>query len=309
MAVLTYVLSVLAACANAVASVLQRKANREVPVEFELKPQLITQLLRRPVWVAGVLGVIAGFLLQAAALHRGQLSVVAPILAFELPLTLMIAARVFHAPLRHREWAACLGMSAGLAAVLYFLAPSSGPPGSVPWQVWLMATGATEALTLAAFEWARRGDIATDQRVGSARRAAGFGLAAGCQFGMTAAFVKAMTLRLGHGIGAVLTGWEVYAMAVSGLVAMFLLQSAMHAGRLIAAQPALTLADPLVSVMWAVAVFGERVRGGTYLLLAMAGGALLVFSVLVLARSDLLGDGDLPSVTPSRDGHRQPGER
>src|SRR4051812_20901230 len=78
--VLTYLLSVLAACANAVSSVLQRKANRDLPPELSLRPKLIVELARRPVWLAGVAGIIAGFLLQAAALGQGELSVVEPIL-------------------------------------------------------------------------------------------------------------------------------------------------------------------------------------------------------------------------------------
>lgn len=55
---LTYVLAVLAACANATSSVLQRKAN---------------------------------------------LSVVEPILVIELPATLIVASRVFGAPMHRRE--------------------------------------------------------------------------------------------------------------------------------------------------------------------------------------------------------------
>ena len=289
--VLTYLLSVLAACANAVSSVLQRKANREMPPELALRPKLILELLRRPVWQAGMAGVIVGFLLQAAALDQGELSVVEPILVCELPLTLFLAAWMIHAPLRAREAGAAVGMAAGLAGLLYFLAPSSGQAQEVPWYEWLLASAATMAATAAAFEWARRGRVARNQDEGSARRAAGFGMAAGCQFGLTAAFIKAVTVRFNAGGRAgVLTGWELYCMVVSGVLGMFLLQSAMHAGRLVAAQPALTLTDPLVSVLWGVTVFGEIVRGGLYLLLAAASGLLLAVCVVILSRSPAIGE-------------------
>ncbi|GAA3071262.1 DMT family transporter [Streptomyces glomeratus] len=291
MDVLTYLLSVLAACANAVSSVLQRKANREMPPELALRPKLILELLRQPVWLAGVAGVIIGFLLQAAALDQGELSVVEPILVCELPLTLFLAAWVFHAPLRLREAGAAVGMAAGLAGLLFFLAPSAGQAEEVPWYAWLLASVATMAATAAAFEWARRGRIARDQREGSARRAAGFGMAAGCTFGLTAAFIKAATVRYNEGgLAGVFTGWELYCMVIAGVLGMFLLQSAMHAGRLVAAQPALTLSDPLVSVLWGVTVFGEIVRGGLYLLLATASGVLLAASVVVLSRSPAIGE-------------------
>ena len=77
---LTYALAVLAACANATSSVLQRTANKKVPRRQNLSWKLIWSLLHQPIWFGGVLAVIAGFLLQASALGTGQLSVVEPIL-------------------------------------------------------------------------------------------------------------------------------------------------------------------------------------------------------------------------------------
>jgi hypothetical protein len=48
--VLTYALAVLAACSNAVSSVLQRKANKRVPQSENLSPRQIWTLLHQPVW-------------------------------------------------------------------------------------------------------------------------------------------------------------------------------------------------------------------------------------------------------------------
>ena len=87
-------------------------------------------------------------------------------------------------------------------------------------------------------------------------------MAAGSAFGLTAALMKAMTGTFAGGIVALLTHWELYRMIATGVLGMFLLQSAMNAGRLLAAQPGLTLSDPIVSVLWGVLVFGERVRTG-----------------------------------------------
>jgi drug/metabolite transporter (DMT)-like permease len=268
--------------------VLQRKANRDLPAEHSLRLRLIKDLLHRPVWFAGVAGVVAGFLLQAAALGVGELSVVEPILVLELPLTLLLASRVFRSRLHGREWTAALGMTVGLAAVLYFLAPEPGDSRGVPWQVWTIGIGANLAVVAAAVEWGRRRRGRTGPE-GNDLRAAAFAVAAGCQFGLTAALIKAMADRYPGGIAAVLTGWPLYAMVASGLLAMFLLQSAVHAGSLIAAQPGLTLCDPVVSILWGVLAFGEQVSRGLPLLLAAGGGVLTGASVLVLARSPLLG--------------------
>jgi drug/metabolite transporter (DMT)-like permease len=86
------------------------------------------------VWFGGILAVIGGFLLQAAALGGGDLSVVEPILVFELPATLILASRVFGTRMRAREWGAAAGMTAGLAALIYLLSlaavrASAGTPG------------------------------------------------------------------------------------------------------------------------------------------------------------------------------------
>jgi len=55
--VLTYLLAILAACANATSSVLQRKANLQVPGKQDLSPRLIRSLLHEPAWFGGVLAV------------------------------------------------------------------------------------------------------------------------------------------------------------------------------------------------------------------------------------------------------------
>ncbi|HWG61530.1 MAG TPA: hypothetical protein VG253_07435, partial [Streptosporangiaceae bacterium] len=81
---MTYLLAVLGACANATASVLQRKAGRRVPKGQNLSLRLIASLLHQRVWFGGILAVTVGFLLQAAALGSGQLSAVEPVMILEL---------------------------------------------------------------------------------------------------------------------------------------------------------------------------------------------------------------------------------
>ena len=287
---LTYVLAVLAACANATSSVLQRKANRRLPKRENLSPRLLWSLAHEPVWFGGILTVIAGFLLQATALGNGQLSVVEPILVLELPATLILASRVFRTRMHRREWGSAAVMTVGLAGMLYFLSPSAGRPQSVRWYAWVIGIGINLAAAGALVAWARRdpaGRGRTDGQ-GSARRAALLGVAAGATFGLTAALMKGMTRTFTQGFAVLFTSWQLYGMIAAGMLGMFLLQSAMNAGRLIAAQPGLTLSDPIVSILWGVFVFSERVRGGWYIALAVIGGLVMAAAVVVLARSPLL---------------------
>ena len=68
---LTYVLAVLAACANGLSFVLQRKANKQFPQRENLSPRLVWSLLQEPLWLGGIVALTAGFLLQASALGTG----------------------------------------------------------------------------------------------------------------------------------------------------------------------------------------------------------------------------------------------
>ena len=289
---LSYLLAVLAACANATSSVLQRKANREVPKKQNLSPRLIWSLAHQPTWFGGVLAITAGFLLQAAALGNGQLSVVEPILVLELPATLILAGWVFRTRLGRREWACVLVMAAALGSLLFALSPSAGPRSGVRWYLWLTAIGLNLAGAGVLVAFGRRGPAGrgrTDTG-GSARQAGLLGVAAGSVFGLTAALMKAMTGTFAQGFGALVTHWPLYGMVATGVLGMFLLQSAMNAGRLIAAQPGLTLSDPIVSVLWGVLVFGERVRSGWFAVLAVVSGLALATAVMMLIRSPLLSD-------------------
>lgn len=293
---LTYLLAVLAACANATSSVLQRKANSQAPQRQNLSPKLLWTLAHEPVWFGGILAVTGGFLLQAAALGSGRLSVVEPILVLELPATLILASRVFGARMHRLEWGAAAVMTAALAGMLYFLSPSAGRTQNVRWYAWVIGIGLNLAVVAALVAWGRRGPAGhvqsgrKDRGDGraSARQAAVLGVAAGTTFGLTAALMKGMTRTFSEGIGVLFTSWQLYGMIVAGVLGMFLVQSAMNAGRLIAAQPGLTLSDPIVSILWGVFVYGERVRGGWYVALAAVSGLAMAAAVVALARSPLL---------------------
>lgn len=289
---LTYLLAVLAACANATASVLQRKANRRLKLAGTPGRAWTARLLHDRLWLLGMLAIIAGFVLQASALGVGELSVVEPLLVLELPFTLLLASRVFHAGLRRREWESVVGMTGGLAVMLRFLAPSGGDAGQVGATTWLLAVLATLApvALAAAVGWRAASGPVTGRRESLA--AAAFGVAGGTLFGLTAALTKGALDRLSEGVAAVLSSWQPYAVVLCGLLAMVLLQAAMRAGQLLAAQPGLTLSEPVVSVLWGVLVFDERVHGGTAALYAALGAAVVAASVGVLSRSPLLALAD-----------------
>ena len=279
---LSYTFAVLAAGADAVSSTLQRRANIDEPDSAAFTPQIILDLLRRPVWLGGVVAVIASFLLQAAALAHGELAVVEPVLALELPFTLGLASVVFHRRMRFREWSSAILLAGGVALLLVTLRPSGGTPDIALWK-WGAAVAVTAGAVTVLIGWGMRssGD----------RRAALLGIATGTSFGLTAALMSRMSEAAASGLGTIFTTWQTYAMIAAGVAAMFLLQNALQAGTLVAVQPGLTLADPLVSITWGVVAFGEHVQGGLWYLGAVLGGGLILVGTVRLSHSPLIHGG------------------
>jgi hypothetical protein len=95
---MSYPLALLAAFANAGSNVLQRAANRSLPSNGTFSPKRVVTVMRHPAWLGGIITVLPSFLLMAMALRLGHLAAVEPVIILELPLTLLLASRVFYAP-------------------------------------------------------------------------------------------------------------------------------------------------------------------------------------------------------------------
>ncbi|MCU4183110.1 DMT family transporter [Acidiferrimicrobium sp. IK] len=279
---LGYLLAALTAATNAASNVAQRRADREQPQESSFSRRMIVDLLHRRDWLLGVSAVIVSFLLQAAALHAGTLAAVQPIVILELPMTLVGASWFLHARMGRREWAASTLLTVGVAAVVGGLTPAGGST-EVAARSWVVALGASLAGVAAL--------IVAALRVGGERRGALLGAATGVMFGLTAALMDAATQAMSRGPAALFSAWTTYAMAAAGIGAMYLMQNALQSGRLVAAQPGITLLDPVTSILWGTLVFGEQVgNGGAGIALAAAGAASMVAGAVVLTRSPALAD-------------------
>jgi hypothetical protein len=123
-------------------------------------------------------------------------------------------------------------------------------------------------------------------RGGRRRRAQLLGVASGMGFALSAVFISA---DLANGFGwFLLVQWQTYAMLGSSIVAMVCLQWGMQAGTLVAVQPGVTLADPVVAIALGTALFGESVRGGLWLVPAVIAGVAVVYEVFALSRSEAI---------------------
>ena len=276
---ISYVLAFLAASVNAVGDVLNRKASREAPANLAFRLRLFADLLHRRAWLGAIALMVASFVLAAAALGTGQLAAVQLIVILELPLTLIGSVGFLGSQLTCRDWAAIAAMAAGVMGLVVLLDPRPGPGGPVPAAVWLAGSAANAAVVAALYIGARA------QRR-PATRAALLGVASGFGYGLTAALTKGMASQFAAGgVTGALSSWQLYACGAAGLTSTWLLQNAYHAGTLAAAQPGITLADPIVATLWGAAAFGEHVRQGWILLFAVIPLAAMTAGVLALSRS------------------------
>jgi drug/metabolite transporter (DMT)-like permease len=278
---LSYALAALAACGNALANVMQRKAGLEEPADRPFGVRLLFDLVRSRTWLLGFGGLVASFVLQAVALGFGQLSGVEPVITLEVPLTLLVASRVFGNRLGRPEWTGILVMTAGMIALVAILSPQPGNETDVSNFLYLAAGGGTAATIVALAIAGQRGNAVW--------RTACLGAAAGTSFGLTATMMKETISRGDHsGLVAVVAAWQTYVAVGFGVLGLVLVQWALHVGPLLAAQPGFTLMDPLVSILWGALVFGETTRSGAWLVPATLGAIAVGYGVFLLAHSPVL---------------------
>ena len=273
------VLALLAAVSSAGGDLAQRAAARAESTA-EHAP-LAGRLVHRRVWWAGVGATVLGFTLHLSALSVGAVSAVQPLGTAEMPLAVLGVAMVFKRPLGRRDVLAVLSAAAGLALLVVGLSPTGGDRLAVPGAVWAVGVGVTLAVLAALTLAGRRAE--EDVRAGL------WGVAGGVGYGLSGVLFAVTGRSLAvDGIGTALTAWQTWAAVACGVTSFLLIQNAFAAGKLLAVEPGLTLANPLVAMVWGLAVFGETARTGPVLLVAVPGAVLLAVGVVLIARSPVL---------------------
>jgi len=274
---LVVALALAAALAYAAAMVLQQHEAGEADQSSSLRPGLVVELARRPVWVGGIVANLVGYGLRFAALSKGSLVVVQPLLVTSLLFALPLSAAWHRLPrLRPEGWAAAGAIVAGLA--LFLTAAGSSGAGRTPsGAAWLGAAAACAA--------GAGGVVLAGRREAGPRRAALLAGAGGVLLSLTAALTKAVATGLrADGLDVALR-WTPWALLAVGLLSMVVVQSAFGAAPLSASLPVLMVVEPLASLALGVWLFGEHVAGGLGARgLELVGLVLAGAGVVVLAR-------------------------
>jgi drug/metabolite transporter (DMT)-like permease len=270
-----------AAVCFAIAAVLQQESTQTVSATKSLSLGLLTDLVKRPRWVAGGVFMVTGFGLQALALSYGPIAVVQPIVMTELAFAIPLGILRRHRRAGRQEWAGIWCMIVGVSVFILAAAPGSGiqEPSGTAWLASLIPVGAVAAVAVA---------------VGSSRhgpaRAMFLGAAAGLAFGVLSVLTKAVTHELSADLSKAFVTWQVYVAVAVGIAALVVSQSAYQAGPLAYSMPFVGVLEPLVAIVIGDTVLGEQVKlsGGMFALELTAAAVACVGIVLLTTSPTVL---------------------
>ena len=278
---LDYGLTLLAAALIGAGFVLQQQTAQREPASRFLSVRLITDLLRKPRWLAGIGAMIAGQVLAAWSIGNLSLAFVEPLLTTNLVFALLLAVPIAKASLR---WHEIIGAAVLCTGVALLSASRSAKPiglsfGSVShWP-------AAAVIAAIAFACVHQGRLHPGRA-----RAMLTGTGAGLVFGIQDALTR-QTLEIlsAHGIAAIFTSWAPYALVGAGATGIWLMQSAFNAGPLPLSLPAIAAGEPLVGMLLGVLVFGDRIQVTPgELALQACGIVALIVGVVIVGRAPAL---------------------
>ena len=133
-------LALIAALLFALAAALQQKGALNLPTISVAQPASLVRLLGQTMWLLGTVALFTGYLFQAAALDRGRLSVIQPLLVTTVVFALPLGYLLTKQHVGSREVIGAFVIIFGLGLFVYFGDPAGGkrervqsPVGSHHW--------------------------------------------------------------------------------------------------------------------------------------------------------------------------------
>jgi drug/metabolite transporter (DMT)-like permease len=283
-------LALLAAFLFALAATLQQKGALSLPKVSLAEPSSLLKLLGQTMWLLGTAAMLIGYVVQAAALDRGQVSIVQPLLVttvvFALPLGYYLTAQ----HVGRREVLGALVIIVGLALFTIYGHPAEGN-GNAPGTDWLIVIGLVAIVAGAMVSFASRG--------GPSMKAALYGSAAGVLFGLSASLTKPTLNYLADGVGEMLSHWEPYVLAVVGILGFVLQQISLGTGRLAPSVATVSTVNPFVSILIGTFLLDERLsRPAWHIVVAIVGLVLALGGAVVISISTEGAKSDQPEPEP-----------
>jgi drug/metabolite transporter (DMT)-like permease len=249
---LIVLLALMAAFVYGSGVVLQQRTAMEVPAEHAVRPSLLLRLVRKPIWLIGLGADVLGFALQAAALHRGSLVIVQPLLTTALLFSLGLTVLFTREKIPSGDWIAVVLVLTGLAVFLITASPNEESVAIADARGWLLTTVVMGSLTVLVVGMALRSKGAV--------RAGLFGLCAGMADAFMAVLAKTFSGSFDDGVLHVFHSWTPYALIACGITALLLTSTAYQAGFPTVTLPVITVADPLVGCLIGITLFNDHLR-------------------------------------------------
>lgn len=273
-----YATALLAALLLGVGFVLQQYTAQMEPDSSFLSLHIITDLLRKPRWVAGIGCMIAGYLLSAWSLGHLELSLVEPLLTLYLLFALLLAVPMTRQAFKWPETVGAVILCTGVALLssTRTTKPIGLSFGSFShWPAAAIIAGI--AFVAVQFGHRRKGQV----------RATLTGLGAGLVFGIQDALTRQTLEALqGNPVSVLFSTWSAYALLGAGIVGIWLMQNAFSAAPLHASLPAIAAGEPAAGIVLGIVVFGDRIQVSPGMLAIEAGGiAALIVGAAAVARS------------------------
>jgi drug/metabolite transporter (DMT)-like permease len=267
----------MAAFLFAVAATLQQKGALNLDGVSLGNPKSLVQLVGQRMWLFGTAALLVGYALQAAALDRGRLAIIQPLLVTTIVFALPLGWWLTNQHVGRREVGGAAIIILGLASFTIYGDPAGGK-NNAPNDEWAIAIVVLSAICAVLLVVGRNG---TPTAV-----AAVYGTVAGILFGLSAALTKPTVELLHEGVGVMLSHWQCYALAIAGVLGFVLQQVSLGTGRLAPSVATVSVANPIVGVLLGIAIFDERFSRPTWhvvvailsLLLALGGAVLISLS-------------------------------
>ena len=183
-------------------------------------------LLTNGVWLLGLVAQGVGVALQAAALDRGRVAIIQPLLVTSIVWALPLGYLLTNQTITRRHIAGAAIIVVGLAVFATVGDPAAGIDDA-PTSTWISALARR-----------RRGLHRADDRSAAAaawrRRPPSSATTAGVLYGVAATLMKPV-VEAWHvdGLGQLLAGWQLWVMAAAGLVGFCLQQVSLATGKLV----------------------------------------------------------------------------
>ena len=269
-------LALVAAVAFALGTVLQQRGTLQAADETPGAGWLV-HVLKKPVWLAGMLCQSLGWVVQAVALDKGPLIVVQSITMLSLVIALPLGAWLTHQQISRTVVIGAVSIVVGIVLFLSVGAPKGGTntPSGTAWVVGWSRDGGRRPRPGARGPPFERGDAALL-----------FGAAAGCCYAMQTAVTKVFVTLVGQGVVTLVTSWTIYVLAVCAVGGFVLQQSSLKTGVLAPAMASANAVTLFGGFVLGSAVFDERLaRGNGRLIPAFLGLFIALIGIGLLARA------------------------